>query len=51
MGRKDPRVDASVARSTEFAQPILERLRQLVRASCPARIERGRRRNRMYARR
>jgi uncharacterized protein YdeI (YjbR/CyaY-like superfamily) len=35
MGTKDPRVDAYVAKSAEFARPILSRLRKLVHAGCP----------------
>jgi uncharacterized protein YdeI (YjbR/CyaY-like superfamily) len=35
MGRKDPRVDAYIERSAEFARPILKRLRRLVHEGCP----------------
>jgi uncharacterized protein YdeI (YjbR/CyaY-like superfamily) len=35
MGKKDPRVDAYIAKSAEFAQPILNRLRRLIHAACP----------------
>lgn len=31
----DPRIDAYIANSAEFAQPILTHLRQLVHAACP----------------
>lgn len=31
----DPRIDAYIANSAEFAQPILEHLRALVHAACP----------------
>lgn len=31
----DPRVDAYIANSAEFAQPILEHLRAIVHAACP----------------
>jgi uncharacterized protein YdeI (YjbR/CyaY-like superfamily) len=31
----DPRVDAYIAKSAEFARPILTRLRKLVRQACP----------------
>ncbi|MBB3118310.1 YdeI/OmpD-associated family protein [Pseudoduganella violacea] len=31
----DPRIDAYIAKSAEFAQPILTHLRALVHASCP----------------
>jgi hypothetical protein len=36
MGKRDPRVDAYIARSPEFAKPILNRVRQEVHAACPA---------------
>jgi uncharacterized protein YdeI (YjbR/CyaY-like superfamily) len=35
MGMKDPRVDAYIARSAEFAQPILTHLRDTVHDACP----------------
>ena len=35
MGRKDPRVDAYVSKSRDFAKPILNHLRQLVHDACP----------------
>jgi len=35
MSRTDPRVDAYVARSAEFARPILRHLRDLVHRGCP----------------
>jgi hypothetical protein len=35
MGKKDPRVDAYIARAGEFARPILTRLRALVHQGCP----------------
>ncbi len=35
MGKRDPRVDAYIARSAEFARPILAHLRHLVHAGCP----------------
>src|SRR3989339_1231974 len=35
MGKKDPRVDAYIAKSQEFAKPILEHLRALVHKACP----------------
>ncbi len=35
MGKKDPRIDAYIARSREFARPILNHLRRLVHAVCP----------------
>ena len=39
MGRKDPRVDAYIARSAPFARPILKRLRKLVHQGCPPVVE------------
>ena len=35
MGSFDPRVDAYISRSAEFAQPMLERLRATVHEACP----------------
>jgi uncharacterized protein YdeI (YjbR/CyaY-like superfamily) len=35
MGRKDPRVDAYIAKSAEFAKPILTQLRRVVHEGCP----------------
>jgi len=35
MGKKDPRVDAYIAKSAEFARPILVHLRSVVHAACP----------------
>jgi uncharacterized protein YdeI (YjbR/CyaY-like superfamily) len=35
MGKKDPRVDAYIGRSADFAKPILTHLRSLVHAGCP----------------
>ena len=35
MSKKDPRVDAYIAKSPEFARPILTHLRELVHATCP----------------
>ncbi len=34
MGQRDPRVDAYIAKSAAFAQPILTHLRELVHAGC-----------------
>ncbi|HJU86070.1 MAG TPA: YdeI/OmpD-associated family protein [Gemmatimonadota bacterium] len=34
-GHRDPRVDAYIERSAEFARPILTRLREIVHAACP----------------
>lgn len=39
MGKKDPRVDAYIARSAPFARPILTRLRRLVHQGCPPVVE------------
>lgn len=35
MVQRDPRVDAYIAKSADFAQPILEHLRNLVHEVCP----------------
>ncbi|NYE60908.1 uncharacterized protein YdeI (YjbR/CyaY-like superfamily) [Duganella sp. 1224] len=35
MPTTDPRVDAYIAKSADFAQPILEHLRAVVHATCP----------------
>jgi uncharacterized protein YdeI (YjbR/CyaY-like superfamily) len=35
MGTKDPRVDAYIAKSADFAQPVLRHFRKLVHATCP----------------
>ncbi len=35
MGTTDPRIDAYIAKSAPFAQPILKHLRSLVHAHCP----------------
>lgn len=35
MSARDPRVDAYIAKSAAFAQPILSRLRDLVHEACP----------------
>jgi uncharacterized protein YdeI (YjbR/CyaY-like superfamily) len=35
MGTRDPRVDAYIAKSADFAQPILTHLREVVHAACP----------------
>jgi len=35
MSSKDPRIDAYIAESADFARPILTHLRQLVHAACP----------------
>ena len=35
MGTRDDRVDAYIAKSAEFARPILTRLRDVVHAACP----------------
>ena len=39
MGIKDPRVDAYIAKSATFAQPILMHMRKLVHTHCPDVIE------------
>lgn len=35
MGHRDPRIDAYIDRSAEFARPILTHLREVVHAACP----------------
>ncbi|HJU25343.1 MAG TPA: YdeI/OmpD-associated family protein [Rhodanobacteraceae bacterium] len=35
MANRDPRVDAYIANSAQFAQPILRRLREIVHGACP----------------
>ena len=35
MGKRDPRVEAYIAKAPEFAKPILVRIRQEVHATCP----------------
>lgn len=39
MGTRDPRIDAYIAKSAPFAQPILEHLREVVHAACPDAVE------------
>lgn len=36
MGTKDPRVDAYIAKSADFAKPILAHLRKLIHENCPS---------------
>lgn len=35
MGRRDPRIDAYIAQSADFAKPILRHLREVVHEACP----------------
>ena len=35
MGKKDPRVDGYIAKSADFAKPILTHLRKLIHDTCP----------------
>ncbi|MFL5467593.1 MAG: DUF1801 domain-containing protein, partial [Gemmatimonadaceae bacterium] len=35
MGKPDPRIDAYIAKSADFAKPILVYLRELVHEACP----------------
>jgi len=35
MGKKDPRVQAYIAKSPDFAKPILNHIRKLVHVACP----------------
>ncbi len=39
MGKKDPRVDAYIAKAGDFAKPILKRIRAAVHKGCPAAAE------------
>src|SRR5437763_13090593 len=39
MTRKDPRIDAYIAKSAKFARPILKHLRALVHEGCPDVVE------------
>jgi hypothetical protein len=39
MGQKDPRVDAYIAKSADFAGPILTTIRDTVHAACPDVVE------------
>ena len=35
MGTRDPRIDAYIAKSADFAKPILAHLREVVHSACP----------------
>ncbi len=35
MGKTDPRVDAYIAKSADFARPVLRHLRQVIHDACP----------------
>ena len=35
MGKKHPGIDAYIAKSADFAKPILKRLRKVVHTACP----------------
>jgi hypothetical protein len=39
MATTDPRIDAYIEKSAEFARPILQRLRKIVHQGCPAAVE------------
>ncbi|HEV2842975.1 MAG TPA: YdeI/OmpD-associated family protein [Chthoniobacterales bacterium] len=39
MATKDPRIDAYIAKSADFAKPILKHLRKVVHAGCPDVVE------------
>src|SRR6185436_1041147 len=39
MGTRDPRVDAYIAKSADFARPILTAIRDTVHAACPDTVE------------
>jgi len=35
MGKRDPRIDAYIAKSADYAAPILQHLRELIHSACP----------------
>ena len=35
MAKRDPRIDAYIDKSADFAKPILTHLREVVHAACP----------------
>ena len=39
MAKKDPRIDAYIAKSADFAKPILNHVRDIVHAACPEVVE------------
>jgi uncharacterized protein YdeI (YjbR/CyaY-like superfamily) len=39
MGKRDPRIDAYIAKQKEFAKPILTHLRDVVHTACPDVVE------------
>jgi hypothetical protein len=39
MGKRDPRVDAYIAKSADFAKPILSHMRKIVHQGCPEVVE------------
>lgn len=39
MPTTDPRIDAYIAKSADFAKPILKHIRSLVHAACPDGVE------------
>ena len=39
MGRRDPRVDAYIAKSPDFARPVLTYLREVIHEGCPDVVE------------
>ncbi|KXK50069.1 MAG: hypothetical protein UZ05_CHB002001689 [Chlorobi bacterium OLB5] len=39
MGTKDKRIDAYIAKSQDFAKPVMEHLRKLIHKTCPEVIE------------
>ncbi|CAM5486337.1 DUF1801 domain-containing protein [Rhodanobacter lindaniclasticus] len=41
MTNHDPRIDAYIAKSAEFARPILQHLRERVHAACPEEAAEG----------
>ncbi len=39
MAKRDPRIDAYIAKSAAFAQPVLKHLRELIHEACPDVVE------------
>jgi hypothetical protein len=39
MGKKDPRIDAYIAKTADFAKPILSKIRAQIHAGCPEVVE------------
>lgn len=39
MGKRDPRIDAYIAKSAEYSRPIMKRVREIVHEGCPEVVE------------